>query len=82
MWSAFQANLKYISIESNQHMEPWWDTVGAPTVLQPPNVIAPTGQEQVQKTVSAERGENTTRVGFISATGCRIPPVFLTTSQF
>ena len=47
------------------------------TVLKPPNVIAPTGLKQVQKTVSAERGELVTMVGFISATGSQIPPVFI-----
>ena len=50
------------------------DESGCPTVLPPPNVIATKGFKQVQQTVSAERGVNTTIVGFISDTGISCRP--------
>ena len=53
------------------------DESGCPTVLPPPNVIATKGLKQVQQTVSAERGVNTTIVGFISDTGISCPPVYI-----
>lgn len=48
-----------------------------PTVLPPPNVVATKGLKQVQQTVSAERGVNTTIVGFISDSCINCPSVFI-----
>ena len=53
------------------------DETGIPTVLPPPKVLAPTGQKQVDQTVSAERGQNVTTVSFASAAGATIPQVFI-----
>ena len=53
------------------------DETGVPTVLPAPKVIARKGSKQVSQTVSAERGENVTMLGFISATGQALPPVFI-----
>ena len=48
-----------------------------PTVVQAPKVIAKKGAKQVAQIVSAERGENTTMLCFVSATGQTIPPVYV-----
>ncbi len=53
------------------------DETGIPTVLKPPKVIALKGMKQVNQTVSHERGVNTTMLGFVSAAGNSIPPVFI-----
>ena len=53
------------------------DETGVPTVVQAPKVIAKRGAKQVAQTVSAERGENTTMLCFVSAIGQTIPPVFV-----
>lgn len=53
------------------------DETGIPTVLAPPKVIATKGMKQVQQTVSAERGVNTTMLAFICAAGTHCPPVFI-----
>ena len=53
------------------------DKTGVSTVLQAPKVIAKKGAKQGAQTLSAERGENTTMLCFVSATGQTIPPVFV-----
>ncbi|KZS10313.1 Uncharacterized protein APZ42_025241 [Daphnia magna] len=53
------------------------DETGIPTVLAPPKLVAVRGLQQVQQTVSRERGVNTTMIAFISASATHIPPVFI-----
>ncbi|KZS06196.1 Uncharacterized protein APZ42_030403 [Daphnia magna] len=47
------------------------------TVNQPQKVIATKGCNQVQQTVSAERGVNVTLLDFINAAGGFLSPVFV-----
>lgn len=53
------------------------DETGIPTVLAPPKLVAVRGLQQVQQTVSRERGVHTTMIAFISASATHIPPVFI-----
>lgn len=53
------------------------DETGIPTVLAPPNVVSTKGLKQVQQTVSAERGVNTTMIAFVSSSGSHCPPVYI-----
>ena len=77
--AAFFDNLMAVLTKHNIRPGRIWNTdeTGIPTVLPPPNVVATKGLKQVQQTVSAERGVNTTMVAFISDSGSHCPPVFI-----
>lgn len=53
------------------------DETGLCTVTNPPKVIAERGSKQVAQASSAERGQLVTMLGFISASGNTVPPVFI-----
>lgn len=52
------------------------DETGVNTVMPSPRIIAPSRRKQVGATTSQERGEQTTVVGIVGATGNAMPPVY------
>lgn len=53
------------------------DETGVTTVPKAVKVVAKKGKKQVGSAATAERGELTTIVGIISASGCMVPPVYI-----
>lgn len=53
------------------------DETGLSTVHKPPKVIAPSGQKQIGKITSAERGLLVTMCATTCANGTYIPPFFI-----